>query len=124
MGPKKLKAMERWNLVIGALFTLIATVAFSTPMALGVAIGAIVCCANFWSIRKIWESLLSAKTERQKAMQVLFLLKTMALIAVVFVAVRFLPIDPIGFALGISVFLISIAIESLRFVLGRSSVEI
>ena len=114
--------MERWNLLIGGLFTLIAALLAAPPMALGVALGAALCCANFWSIRKIWEQLLHGEVKRKQAMSVLFLLKTLLLIALVFVAVRYLPVSPIGFAAGISIFIPSIAIESLRFAL-RGSIE-
>jgi hypothetical protein len=33
----------------------------------------------------------------------------------VFLAIRFLPLHPVGLAVGMSVFLISIAVESIRF---------
>ncbi len=123
MGPQHLRAMERWNLILSGIAILIAAVAFDLPVVIGVAAGALVACVNFWSIRKIWEGLLSGSTEHKKAMQILFLLKTMALIGVVFVCIRFLPLSPPAFAVGISIFLLSIAVESARYALGRHAVQ-
>jgi hypothetical protein len=121
MGPEKLKAMERWNLILGAVFTLVASIFWPSDVALGVALGATLSAANFYAIRRIWQSLLSGSVEKRQGMQALFVLKTMALVVLVFVVVRYLPIDPAGFAVGISIFLLSIGIESARFVLRHDS---
>jgi hypothetical protein len=123
MSPAKLRVMEKWNLLFGAVFTLVAALAFPSSVALGVALGATLCAVNFWAIRRIWESLLSGSTAEKQRMQVLFLLKTMALIAAVFVVVRYFPIHPVAFAIGLSVFLLSIAVESVRFALGGHAVS-
>jgi uncharacterized membrane protein len=117
MGPERLKVMERWNLVFAGLFILVAAIFFEAPEVWGVATGSLLCCANFYSIRKIWQSLLTGNTERRQAIQILFLLKTIALVALVFVVIRFLPVNPAAFAVGVSVFLLSVGIESARFAL-------
>jgi hypothetical protein len=123
MGPERLKVMERWNLVFAGVFILVALVFFGAPEVWGVAAGSLLCCANFYSIRKIWQSLLSGNTERRQAVQILFILKTFALIAAVFLVIRFLPINPAAFAVGISVFLLSVGIESARFALGGHAAQ-
>lgn len=118
MTPDRLKVMERWNLAFAALAVLLSALFASESIMWGVVAGAVLACSNFYAIRRIWQSLLSGSLERRQAMQALFILKTMLLIGLVFVAVRFLPISPLGFAIGISVFIPSIIVETARFALG------
>jgi hypothetical protein len=122
MGPQHLRKMERWNWLFTGVAILVAALAFDLPVVIGVGVGGLVASVNFMAIRKIWESLLSGSTEKRQAMQMLFLLKTVALIAVVFVCIRFLPLSPAAFAVGISIFLLSIAVESARYACGGHAV--
>lgn len=119
MGPQHLRAMEKWNFVFTGVAILIAALAFDREHVVGVALGALIACANFTAIRKIWEGLLSGSTERKQSMQMLFVLKMIALFAVVFVCIRFVPMSAGAFAIGISIFLLSIAVESARFACGH-----
>ena len=114
MTPQSLRAMERWNLVIAGIGIAISAVLFERPVLVGFALGSIIACVNFWAIRKIWESLLSGSTARRQAMQSLFLIKMIALFAVIGVCIFFVPMSPGAFAFGISIFLLSIAVESVR----------
>lgn len=127
MGPERLKVMERWNLAFAGIAIIVAALAFDAPVVWGVLVGSALACVNFWAIRKIWESLLHTPAEataRRQSIQTLFIFKTIALVAVVFVAIRFLPISPVAFAVGISIFLLSIAVESARYALrGPASSE-
>jgi len=122
MGPEHLRKMERWNWLFTGLATLIAALAFELPVVIGVAAGGLLASVNFVAIRKIWESLLSGQVEKRQAMQTLFLFKTIGLIGLVFVCIRFLPLSPAAFAVGISIFLLSIAVESARYALGGHAV--
>ncbi len=118
MGPQHLRAMERWNLFFSGIAIVIAALAFERPVLVGVALGALIACVNFYAIRKIWESLLTGSTAKRQSMQMLFIVKMIALFAVVFVCIRFLPMSPAAFAVGISIFLLSIVVESARYVRG------
>ena len=120
MGPQHLRAMEKWNLLLSGLAVLVAALLFEREHVVGVALGAAICCVNFSAIRKIWEGLLSGSTERKQSMQMLFVLKMVVLFAAVFVCLRFVPMSPGAFAIGISIFLLSIAIESARFACGHA----
>ena len=66
MGPQHLRAMEKWNLVFTGVAILIAALAFDREHVVGVALGALIACANFTAIRKICEVLLSGSTERKQ----------------------------------------------------------
>ena len=48
---------------------------------------------------------------------------TLVLMIVVFLCIRFLPMGSVAFAIGLSVFLLSIVIESLRFAMTDSNRE-
>jgi hypothetical protein len=37
--------------------------------------------------------------------------------------IRFLPVSPVAFAIGLSIFLLSIAVESVRFALGHRETD-
>jgi hypothetical protein len=119
MGPEHLRAMEKWNLVLSGLAILIAALLFERQHVVGVALGALIACANFSAIRRIWEGLLSGSTERKQSMQMLFMLKMIALFAIVFVCIKFVPMSAAAFAIGISIFLLSIAVESARYACGH-----
>jgi hypothetical protein len=119
MGPEHLRAMEKWNLLLSGLAILVTALLFEREHVVGMALGALIACANFSAIRKIWEGLLSGSTERKQSMQMLFLLKMIALFAVVFVCIRFVPMSAAAFAIGISIFLLSIAVESARYACGH-----
>ena len=66
-----------------------------------------------------WNLLLSGSTERKQSMQMLFMLKMIALFAIVFVCIKFVPMSAAAFAIGISIFLLSIAVESARYACGH-----
>ena len=119
MGPEHLRAMEKWNLVFSALAILVAALLFERQHVVGVALGALIASANFSAIRRIWEGLLSGSTERKQSMQMLFILKMVVLFAIVFVCIRFVPMSAAAFAIGISIFLLSIAVESARYACGH-----
>jgi len=123
MGPQHLKAMEKWNLVFSVIGVVVAGLVFGQAAAVGLALGAAIACVNFSAIRRIWASLLTGSTERKQSMQMLFLVKMIALFAVVFVCIRFVPMSPVAFAVGISIFLLSIVVESARFACGAHPVQ-
>ena len=119
MGPEHLRAMEKWNLLLSGLAVVVAALLFERQHVVGVALGALIASANFSAIRRIWEGLLSGSTERKQSMQMLFMLKMIALFAIVFVCIRFVPMSAAAFAIGISIFLLSIAVESARYACGH-----
>ncbi len=45
----------------------------------------------------------------------MFIPKMLGLVAVIFLAIRYLPMSPAAFAIGFSTFFLSIAIETVRF---------
>ena len=120
MGPRELQRMERWNGLFAGVLILLSAIFFSTRVTIGVAAGAALACLNFSSVRRLVQASLRTDGPRRAMLQLLLIGKMGILFVLVFLAIRFLPLDPAGLAVGISVFLISIAVESIRFALGGS----
>jgi hypothetical protein len=121
MGPKELARIERWNGLLAGLLVLLSAVLFSTPVVVGVAVGAGLAVANFWGVRRLAQASLRTDGPRRAALQLLLIGKMGLLFLLVFLAIRYLPLHPVGLAVGMSVFLISIAIEAVRYTLSTGS---
>jgi hypothetical protein len=116
MGPKQLARIERWNGLFAGILILGAALLFDSPVVIGVGIGALLAVANFIGVRRIVLASLRREGMQRAALQLLLIAKMGILFVLVFLAIRFLPINPVALAVGMSVFLISIVVESLRFV--------
>jgi hypothetical protein len=121
MGTKELTRIERWNWLLGALLVLVSILLAGQRFFSGVAVGVLLAGANFWVIHRLIRLSLSRPDQKRAAIQLLLVAKMGALAVLVFLVMRFLPISPIGLIIGLSVFLLSIAIESVRFVLGHKA---
>jgi ATP synthase I chain len=117
MNPEDLKKIERLNWALGALAVAAAAVFFSRDVVFGVALGSLLTCVNFWSIRTLASRILRSQGGRRTTLSLLLLGKMILLFALVFLAMWLLPISIPGLAAGLSVFLISVAVESLRHAL-------
>jgi len=117
MTPEDVKKIERLNWVIGALAVAVSAIFFAREVVFGVALGALLACVNFWSIRTLTARILRSQGARRTTLSLLLLGKMFILFALVFLAMWFLPISIPGLAAGLSVFLISVAVESVRHAL-------
>lgn len=114
-----IRRIERMNYGIGAV--LVAASALTQPrgIALGIAIGVLLTCVNFFVLRKLvtkWTR--EAAAGRGGNASMLMLPKMLGLMGAVALAIVFLPINVIAFAIGYSVFLASIAVEAVYSVLN------
>jgi hypothetical protein len=119
MHPKQLDAIERWNLLLSAFLVAGAGLFFDDRVLLGVLVGCVLACANFWGIHRLVLGSMRAAGSRRTTLQILLGAKMAILMLLVFVAVYLLPLSAVALAIGLSVFLLSIGIESVRFALGR-----
>jgi hypothetical protein len=110
---RQLGAVERWTLVLAAIAVPIAWLCLSRRMTLGVSLGAGVMAANAWALRRIGQRVVEKRPRAGYAL-LLFNVKMALLIALVYVVVRYLPVDPIGFLIGISVFPVAVVIAAVR----------
>ena len=134
MNDAALGRIERLNYLLGGVLVASAAVFLPSEQALGVLVGVVIGCLNFTMIRRIvsrWVSQTARLSERPDdadapasgagttgiAASGFFLIPKMgALIVAVFLALKFLPISPAFLAIGFSVFMLSIVIETVRSV--------
>jgi hypothetical protein len=107
--------IERLNYGLGAILVLIGALTQPQPIALGLAVGVALTCANFFVLRKLvtrWtHEVATGKRDGKAAM--LMLPKMIVLMGLVAVSILLLPIEPIAFMVGYSTFILSIVIAYL-----------
>ena len=111
--------IERLNYGLGALLVIVGALTQARDVALGLAVGVALTCANFYVLRKLvvkWTD--DAAAGRVRSTGVLLIPKMMALMGAVILCLALLPIDAVAFVVGYSLFLISIAIETAIVVFG------
>ncbi|MBA3501383.1 MAG: ATP synthase subunit I [Myxococcota bacterium] len=114
MGSPSILRIERINYGLGAALALASLLTQSKSIALGVCIGVALTCLNFYMLRKLitkWTT--AAQKGAPSNAPLLMLPKMVGLMLAVAAAVLFLPIDPIAFTVGYSIFIISIVVETL-----------
>ena len=114
MGSPSILRIERLNYGLGAVVAVGSLFTQSRSIALGVCVGVALTCANFYVLRKLitkWTT--AAQKGAPSNAPLLMLPKMVGLMLAVAAAVLFLPIDPIAFTVGYSIFIISIVIETL-----------
>lgn len=102
------------NYGIGAALSVAALVTQSQRIVLGVVVGVVLTCINFYVLRRLivkWTS--DAARGKTGPAPYLMLPKMAGMMVAVAVAVLFLPIDAIAFAVGYSVFIVSIMVEAI-----------
>jgi hypothetical protein len=105
--------IERLNYILGGILVLAAAFTQPRPIALGVAVGVALTCANFFVLRRLvtkWTND-AAKGVGGNA-PLLMLPKMIVLMGAVAVAILVLPIDAIAFTVGYSLFIVSIVIDT------------
>lgn len=113
MTAGNLVRVERLNYLLGGLLIVAAALTQSQPVALGVAVGVALTCANFFFLRRLitkWTSDAAAGKPTTGA-SMLVLPKMVGLMVAVVLSLWLLPIDGIAFALGYSIFVVSIFVE-------------
>lgn len=108
--------IERMNLILAGVITALAGVLWGPRGAIAAAAGSALACADFWLLVRIGGRLVASAREGNPSRGLSFLLlgKTFALFALVFIAIGVLHLDAIPFALGFSVFVVSIMMLGLQ----------
>lgn len=120
MTVQALERIERLNYVFGALLIAISIVAADQSLSLGIAAGVALTCLNFTVIRRLVTKLLAAPPDKRGLTAFIFLPKMTGLLVAVSLVMYFLPVSPIGVGIGFSIFLLSIMVESIRFMSGTA----
>lgn len=107
--PGYLRRVERWTLVLAALVVGACFVAAPRTVAFAASVGAGLMCLNAVAIRALTERVFKSRGGATPGIGVLlFNFKMALLIGLVWVALRYLHLDGVGFLLGISVFPVAI----------------
>lgn len=113
MATPSLLRIERLNYALGGVGVIAAALTQPRDIALGFAVGVALTCLNFFVLRKLvykWTS--DAAKGKTGSAPYLMLPKMAGLMAAVAAAIFLLPIDPIAFTIGYSLFIVSIVIDT------------
>lgn len=120
MASPSIHRIERLNYGISAVAVVAALLTQSRAITLGVAVGAGLTCLNFYVLRRLIVKWTSAAAQGKVTNAPLLMLpKMVGLMGAVALAILFLPIDPIAFAVGYSIFIVSIVVEATHSALRR-----
>lgn len=114
MNTSSLVRIERLNYLIGAIAVLVTLFIGNQREVLGVAVGVGLTCVNFAALRRIitrWTDDVAAGRPSNRSL--LMLPKMTLLMGGVVVALWLLPISAPAFAIGYSIFIVSIVAETL-----------
>lgn len=115
MELKYLRAIEKLNLVVGALLVAGSLLFRRGDVILGTALGAGLSALNFHAIRRVVAAVLASRSPRKQGLLMATLLVKMAvLIALVWVVIRYAPVSVLAFIVGLSTFLVSVLLLGLR----------
>ena len=124
MASPSIRRIERLNYGISAGMIVIALATQSQPVTLGLAVGAGLTCLNFYVLRRLivkWTD--EAARGKGGNSGLLMLPKMLGLMAAVVAAVLLLPLDVVAFAVGYSIFIVSIIVESTYTALRPSAAD-
>lgn len=113
MASPSILRIERINYALGGVLVVAAALTQTQPIALGIAVGVLLTCVNFFVLRKLvvrWTA--DAAQGKTGSAPMLMLPKMVGLMGAVAVAILLLPLDPIAFTVGYSIFIISIVIDT------------
>ncbi len=116
-----LARIERVNLILAVALTCVAGLHWGSAGTLGAGAGALIACADFFVLGRVGARAVAQVREGGSPWGLGFALiaKMTALFVVVFVAIRVIRLSVIPFALGFSVFVVSILLVGLSIGIGR-----
>ena len=118
MDTKHLVSVERWTYGLAAAAVGFALFALGGKMGLGVTLGAVLMCLNAYALRRLGQR--AGGFAKPGAAVLLFNVKMAVLIGLIFLVVRYLPVDPVGFIFGISIFPVAVVATAIRHQLAAA----
>jgi hypothetical protein len=117
MDRKSLSRIERMNYILGGALVAATGVLGTRDQVLGALVGVLLSAVNFSLVVRIVEKMTASASGRSKSSGILLAPKMLILMGAAAVALFFLPISAVMLAAGFSVFLVSIGVETVRYVL-------
>ena len=125
MDRTSLTRIERMNYILGGAFVALVAALGTGEHLLGAVVGASLSALNFTLLRGLVEKMAAAASGKStsRLAGLALIPKLLALMAAVAAAVVFLPLSIPMVAAGFSVFLVSITVETVRYVLRNPAVN-
>jgi hypothetical protein len=121
-----LARIERTNLILGVVATALAGLIWGARGTIAAGAGAALACANFWVLRRVGARAVARAQKGEVgpalALAGALVAKMTVLFALVWLAVRVAGLDILPFALGLSIFVVSILLVGLST--GSDEVEV
>jgi hypothetical protein len=113
VGANAILRIERLNYLFGGVLIILAALFATQSQALGLAVGVLLTCLNFFFLRKIvfrWTAAVKAGDDKGGTRIYLILPKMIGLMGAVVLVILLLPIDAVAFVIGYSIFIASIVV--------------
>ena len=123
MELKHLIAFEKWTCLLAVIVLASGIVFLDRHAALSLSLGAGMMAVNSWSIRTIAERYGLALRARPGFAMLLFNLKMGAMVALCWILINYVHVDPKWFAIGISVLPVAILIVGIEHGLRREDTK-
>ena len=114
MGLKHLIAIEKWTCLLALVVLGGGMLLLGRHAAFSIAVGAALMALNAVAIRRVAQKLGGVLQKKPSLTVLLFNFKLVILIALVFVALRYLGVEPIPFIVGISILPLAIMIVAVQ----------
>jgi hypothetical protein len=121
VGLKHLIAIEKWTCLLALVVLGAGMLLLGRHAAFSIAVGAAMMTLNAVVLRRVAQKLGGVLQKKPSVTVLLFNFKLVVLIALVFVALRYLHVEPIPFIVGISVLPFAIMIVAVQSSLGRGA---
>ena len=118
MGLNHLIAIEKWTCLLAAVVLAVGLVTLSRHAAFSLAVGAALTTANAVVIRRTAQRMGAVLQSKPSLLVLIFNLKLLVLVGLIFVAIRWLGVDAVPFVVGISLMPAAIFIVSLQHALA------
>jgi len=114
VGLKHLIAIEKWTCLLALVVLGGGMLLLGRHAAFSIAVGAALMALNAVAIRRVAQKLGGVLQKKPSLTVLLFNFKLVILIALVFVALRYLGVEPIPFIVGISILPLAIMIVAVQ----------
>jgi hypothetical protein len=116
---KHLIALEKWTSLLALVVIVLGILVLGAHAAFSIALGAGLMTVNAWAIRRVSEKLGAVLAQKPGLTILLFNLKLGVLLALIWVSIRYLHVDPASFLVGVSVLPVAIVLVAVQNALAQ-----
>lgn len=120
----QVQRIERTALLLVGAAILVSVLFWDLRIIFGVAVGGGLAVLNFYALRRIVQAIVAGSNPRKQVLLVVLLTAKFGfLAAVIYLAIKLLPVNPYALLIGISVVVLSIFVEGFRSMLSGAAAE-